>query len=148
MENNSILKVKRFRSEAVLPERKTAGSAGYDLCACIATEFTIEPGELAMFPTGLGAEIPEGCAGFIFTRSGLGVKHGVAVSNGVGVIDSDYRGEIHVGLRNSGRVPYTIRPGERIAQLIIMPVCLPTVEEIDELSETKRGTGGFGSTGK
>lgn len=147
MENN-VLKIKRFRPDAVLPERKTAGSAGYDLCACIAADFTVQPGETAVFPTGLGAEIPEGCAGMIFTRSGLGVKHGVAVANGVGVIDSDYRGEIHVGLRNSSGVPYTIRPGERIAQLIIMPVCLPIVEETNELSQTVRGAGGFGSTGQ
>lgn len=142
------LKIKRLKEEAVLPERKTPGSAGYDLCACIAAEFTIEPGEIAIFPTGLAAEIPEGCAGMIFTRSGLGVKHGVAVANGVGVIDSDYRGEIHVGLRNSSKVPYTVSPGERIAQLIVMPVCLPMVEEVEALSETQRGTGGFGSTGQ
>ncbi len=143
-----VLKFKKLREEAVLPERKTPGSAGYDLCACIASDFVIEPGELAIFPTGLAAEIPEGCAGMIFTRSGLGVKHGVAVANGVGVIDSDYRGEIHVGLRNSSRVPYTVNPGERIAQLIIMPVCLPEVEETEELSQTQRGMGGFGSTGR
>lgn len=148
MENQTVLKLKRLREDAVLPERKTAGSAGYDLCACIAKAFTIEPGELVMLPTGLAAEIPLGCAGMIFTRSGLGVKHGIAVSNGVGVIDSDYRGEIHVGLRNSSRVPYTIQPGERIAQLIVMPVCLPRVEEVEELTETIRGTGGFGSTGQ
>ena len=142
-----ILKIKKLREEAVLPERKTPGSAGYDLCACIAGDFTIEPGELVILPTGLAAEIPEGCAGMIFTRSGLGVKHGIAVSNGVGVIDSDYRGEIHVGLRNNSQIAYTISPGERIAQLIVMPVCLPEVVEIEELSETERGTGGFGSTG-
>ncbi len=147
-EQRPVMRIKRLREEAVLPERKTPGSAGYDLCACIAAEFTIEPGELAIFPTGLAAEIPEGCAGMIFTRSGLGVKHGVAVSNGVGVIDSDYRGEIHVGLRNSSKIPYTVRPGERIAQLIVMPVCLPEVEEAEELSQTQRGTGGFGSTGQ
>lgn len=143
-----ILNIKRLKDTAVLPERKTEGSAGYDLCACIAGEFTIEPGELVMLPTGLAAEIPQGCAGMIFTRSGLGVKHGVAVSNGVGVIDSDYRGEIHVGLRNSSKVPYTIKPGERIAQLIVMPVCLPEIREVQELSQTQRGTGGFGSTGQ
>lgn len=142
------MKIKKLREDAVLPERKTPGSAGYDLCACIAGEFTIEPGELAIFPTGLAAEIPQGCAGMIFTRSGLGVKHGVAVANGVGVIDSDYRGEIHVGLRNSSQTPYTVRPGERIAQLIVMPVCLPEVEEAEELSQTQRGEAGFGSTGK
>ncbi len=143
-----VLKIKRLREEAVLPERKTPGSAGYDLCACIGGEFTLEPGELAILPTGLAAEIPEGCAGMIFTRSGLGVKHGVAVANGVGVIDSDYRGEIHVGLRNSSRTPYGIQPGERIAQLIVMPVCLPRVEETETLSETQRGESGFGSTGQ
>lgn len=143
-----VLKFKKLRDGAVLPERKTPGSAGYDLYACIGGTFTIEPGELAIFPTGLAAEIPEGCAGMIFTRSGLGVKHGVAVANGVGVIDSDYRGEIHVGLRNSSRSPYTVRPGERIAQLIIMPVCLPPVEEVWELSHTQRGESGFGSTGQ
>lgn len=147
MAGKQILKIKKLREEAVLPERKTPGSAGYDLCACIAGDFTIEPGELVILPTGLAAEIPEGCAGMIFTRSGLGVKHGIAVGNGVGVIDSDYRGEIHVGLRNNSRTAYTISPGDRIAQLIVMPVCLPEVVEIEELSETERGAGGFGSTG-
>ena len=147
MAEKQILKIKKLREEAMLPERKTPGSAGYDLCACIAGDFTIEPGELVILPTGLAAEIPEGCAGMIFTRSGLGVKHGIAVSNGVGVIDSDYRGEIHVGLRNNSQVAYTVSPGERIAQLIVMPVCLPEVVETEELSETERGAGGFGSTG-
>ena len=147
MKEDQKLKIKKLREEAVLPERKTPGSAGYDLCACIAGDFTIEPGELVILPTGLAAEIPEGCAGMIFTRSGLGVKHGIAVSNGVGVIDSDYRGEIHVGLRNNSQIAYTVSPGERIAQLIVMPVCLPEVVEIEELSETERGAGGFGSTG-
>lgn len=142
------MKIKKLKENAVLPERKTAGSVGYDLCACIGAPFTLAPGELAMLPTGLAAEIPQGCGGMIFTRSGLGVKYGVAVSNGVGVIDSDYRGEIHVGLRNSGKAPYTIAPGERIAQLIVMPVCLPDILLVEELSETDRGAGGFGSTGK
>lgn len=142
------MRVKKLREDAVLPERKTPGSAGYDLCACIAGDFTIEPGELAIFPTGLAVEVPLGSTAMIFTRSGLGVKHGVAVANGVGVIDSDYRGEIHVGLRNSSKIPYTVRPGERIAQLIVMPVCLPEVREVSELSQTQRGTGGFGSTGQ
>ncbi len=147
MDETMVLKFKRLREEALLPERKTDGSAGYDLRACIAAPLTLEPGDLVLLPTGLGAEIPQGTAGFIFTRSGLGVKHGVAVSNGVGVIDSDYRGEIHVGLRNGGKAPYTIQPGERVAQLILMPVCTPPVEEVDQLSETLRGQGGFGSTG-
>lgn len=145
--SEQFLKVKRLKEAAVLPERKTQGSAGYDLHACIAAPFTIEPGELVMLPTGLAMEIPKGHAGMIFTRSGLGVKHGIAVSNGVGVIDSDYRGEIHVGLRNSGKAAYTVEPGERIAQLIVMPVCTPQFLETEVLSETERGEGGFGSTG-
>ncbi len=142
------LKLMKLKAEAVIPERKTAGSAGYDLCACIAADFTINPGEMAIFPTGLAAEIPPGCAGMIFTRSGLGIKHGIRVTNGVGVIDSDYRGEIHVGLHNSSHEPYTVTPNERIAQLILMPVLTPEVEEVFKLSETERGEAGFGSTGK
>ena len=108
----------------------------------------LEPGDSALFPTGLAAEIPQGHVGLIFTRSGLGVKHGVAVSNGVGVSDSDYRGELHVGLRNHSREAYAIQPGERVAQLVILPVCLPELAEVEELSETARGQGGFGSTGR
>lgn len=142
------LKIKKLREQAVLPERKTDGSAGYDLCACIASDFTINPGDLVIIPTGLAVEIPCGYAGMIYTRSGLGVKHGIHVSNGVGVIDSDYRGEMHVGLHNASRESYTIYPGERIAQLIITPVLLPEIELVSALSETRRGEGGFGSTGK
>ena len=142
------LKMKKLRENAVLPERKTSGSAGYDLCACLASEFTIEPGDLVMISTGLAVELDEGYSAMIFTRSGLGIKHGIHVSNGVGVIDSDYRGEIHVGLTNSSKIPYKIMPGERIAQMIIMRVFTPEIEEMEELSETDRGNGGFGSTGK
>lgn len=148
MENSMILRMKKVRKQAPLPQRQTEGSAGYDLCACVEEPVTLLPGEAFIFPTGLAAEIPHGCAGMIFTRSGLGVKHGVAVRNGVGVIDSDYRGEIHVGLQNFSQEPYTIQPGERIAQLILMPVYLPPVVEVEELSQTQRGSGGFGSTGK
>lgn len=143
-----MLKIMKLKDTAVIPERKTPGSAGYDLCACIAVPFVLQPQDFVVIPTGLAVEIPEGYAGMIFTRSGLGVKHGIHVANGVGVIDSDYRGEIHVGLRNLGKVPYTISPDERIAQLILMPVFLPEIEEIFSLTETQRGTGGFGSTGK
>lgn len=148
MENQMKLRMKKLKEEAILPERKTEGSAGYDLCACIAADFTVHPGELVIIPTGLAVEVPVGYSGMIFTRSGLGVKHGIHVSNGVGVIDSDYRGEMHVGLHNASQVPYTINPGERIAQLIIMPIVTPEVEEIFELTETERGDAGFGSTGK
>lgn len=147
-ENHGTMKMKKFRENAVLPERKTDGSAGFDLCACIDEPHTLKVGDIFLFPTGLGAEIPVGCAGMVFTRSGLGVKHGVAVANGVGVIDSDYRGEIFVGLRNFGHEDYTVMPGERIAQLVVMPIVLPDIEVVGELSQTERGTGGFGSTGK
>ena len=101
-----------------------------------------------MVPTGLGAEIPAGLAGMVFSRSGLGTKHGMVVAQGVGVIDSDYRGEIKVPLRNMGEKPYAVQPGERIAQLVLLPVQLLPVEEVQELTHTQRGQGGFGSTGK
>lgn len=150
MQNNSemVLKLMRVRENAVLPQQATAGSAGYDLCACIDAPQTIEPGARTVFPTGLAAEIPQGTAGFIFTRSGLGIKKGIHVTNGVGVIDSDYRGEICVGLHNLSAEPYTVQPGERIAQMIIMPYFAPAVVEVTSLSETDRGAGGFGSTGR
>ena len=124
------------------------GAAGYDLCACVEAPVTLQPGDSYLFPTGIAAEIPQGCAGLIFTRSGLGFKKGVAVRNGVGVIDSDYRGELTVGLANFSREAYTVSPGERVAQLVIVPICLPQLEEAEELSSTARGEGGFGSTGQ
>lgn len=147
-ENNMVLRLMRVRENAILPKQATAGSAGYDLCACIDAPHTIQPGERVVFPSGLAAEIPAGTAGFIFTRSGLGVKKGIHVTNGVGVVDSDYRGEIHVGLHNLSAEPYTVQPGERVAQMIIMPYFAPVIEEVTTLSETDRGEGGFGSTGK
>ena len=136
------LRIKRVRPEAVLPFRGTPGSAGMDLCACLEEPVTIAPGGLAAALPG-----PE-LAIFLFARSGLGVKHGICLSNGVGVVDSDYRGEICVGLCNVGKDPYTVQPGERIAQMVVMPVALLPVVETAELDETARGAGGFGSTGK
>ena len=100
MEQNMVLKLMRVREGAIIPKQATAGSAGYDLCACMDAPQTIEPGERCVFPSGLAAEIPAGTAGFVFTRSGLGIKKGIHVTNGVGVIDSDYRGEIQIGLHN------------------------------------------------
>lgn len=147
MEQNMVLKLMRVREGAIIPKQATAGSAGYDLCACMDAPQTIEPGERCVFPSGLAAEIPAGTAGFVFTRSGLGIKKGIHVTNGVGVIDSDYRGEIHVGLHNLSAEPYTVQPGERIAQMIIMPYFAPVIEEVTSLTETDRGAGGFGSTG-
>ena len=143
-----VLKIKLLREGAALPCRETAGSAGFDLRACLEIPLLVEPGEWAMVPTGLGAEIPQGMAGMVFSRSGLGTKSGMVVAQGVGVIDSDYRGEIKVPLRNMGKKAYEIQPGERVSQLVLLPVCLPPVEEAQALSATQRGEGGFGSTGK
>ena len=148
MEKNNVLRMKKLREGAVLPQRQTEGAAGYDLCACLEEPVTLQPGEGYPFPTGLAAEIPQGYAGMVFCRSGLGVKHGISLPNCVGVIDSDYRGELVVPLRNFGDGTYTIQPGERIAQLVIMPVLLPEIVEVEELSQTQRGQGGFGSTGR
>lgn len=149
MENNkNKLKVKKLKENAVIPKRQTIGSAGYDLCACIAREFKIEPGEMVIIPTGIAIEVPKGYAGMVFARSGISLKYGIHLSNGVGVIDSDYRGEVNVGLKNSSHSAYVVKPNERIAQLIIMPVLLPEIEETNEMTETERSGGGLGSTGR
>ena len=144
-----MLNVKRLRPAALLPQRATAGSAGYDLFACLEEALVIPAGETRMVPTGIAIDVgsPE-LAAFIFARSGIAVKHGVAPANCVGVVDSDYRGEVMVGLHNHSSKDYTIQPEERVAQLVLMPVALPQVQECEELSDTGRGAGGFGSTGK
>lgn len=143
------LKIKKLRENAKIPVRATPGSAGMDLCACIDSPLTLSGGEKALIPTGIAIALPSPELGaFVFARSGLAIKHGIGLLNGVGVIDSDYRGEVCVGVINQLSEPYTIEPGERIAQLVIMPVSLiPPVEAV-ELDETERGAGGFGSTGK
>ena len=143
------LKIKKLRENARIPKPATAGSAGMDLYACIDESLTLAPGQLAMIPTGLAIELPDsGCAAFLYARSGLGVKHGVCLSNGVGVIDSDYRGEVCVGLCNVSDKPYVIEPMERIAQMVIAPVIVPEITEAESLGDTERGEGGFGSTGR
>ena len=143
------VKIKKLREGARLPARATSGSAGADLYACIGSSVTINPGELKIIPTGIAIMLPDAsCAAFLYARSGLGVKHGICLSNGVGVIDSDYRGEVCVGLCNVSGKPYTIEPGERIAQMVVAPVCIPEYILSDELDSTERGEGGFGSTGK
>lgn len=143
------VKVKRLNDSAVLPKRATEGSAGADLYACINEPLTIAPGELVKIPTGIAIELESNdLAAFLFARSGLGVKHGITLSNSVGVVDSDYRGEICVGLCNVSSEPYTIQPNERVAQMVIMPVACADFVEAEELSDTVRGEGGFGSTGK
>lgn len=142
------LKIRKVSENAVMPKRATGGSAGLDLCACIDAPLTLKGGETALVPTGLAIELPSADYGaFVFARSGLAIKHGIALLNSVGVIDSDYRGEIKVGLINQINEAYTIEPGERIAQMVIMPVSMMPVEEVDALGETDRGAGGFGSTG-
>ena len=148
MEQNMVLKLMRVREGAIIPKQATAGSAGYDLCACIDAPQTIEPGERCVFPSGLAAEIPAGTAGFVFTRSGLGIKKGIHVTNGVGVIDSDYRGECFVALHNDSSEERTVRHGDRVAQLVLLPFLPMEFEEVDELPATVRGEGGFGSTGR
>ena len=142
------IRVKKLREGALLPTYGTAQAAGADLYACLEAPLTIAPGETAWVPTGLALEVPEGCAGLVYARSGLATKRGLAPANKDGVIDSDYRGEITVVLYNHGSEAQTISSGERIAQLIVTPVLTPAYTETDRLTETLRGTGGFGSTGK
>lgn len=142
------LKIKKVNENAVIPHRATEGSAGLDLCACIDEPITLAGGETALIPTGLAIALPSAQYGaFVFARSGLSIKHGIGLLNSVGVIDSDYRGEIKVGVINQIKETYTIQPGERIAQLVVMPVSTMPVEEAESLDETERGEGGFGSTG-
>lgn len=140
--------VKKLREGAILPTFGSAQAAGADLYACLEQDVTIAPGETAFVPTGLAMELPRGYAGLIYARSGLACKRGLAPANKVGVVDSDYRGEFIVALHNHGTQPQTISSGERIAQLVVTPVLIPEYIEVETLSETDRGAGGFGSTGK
>jgi len=131
------------------PFYASTGAAAMDLHACIDAPVVIPAGGRAVIPTGLAIALPSAdYVALVFARSGLGIKHGVAPANCVGVIDSDYRGEVMVGLQNSGDADYTIQPADRIAQLLITPVIQATVTMVDELDDTARGAGGFGSTGK
>ena len=141
------VRVKKLHPNAKLPTYGSAFAAGADLYACLDEKIVIHPGESVFVPTGLAMEIPKGYAGLIYARSGLASKKGLAPANKVGVIDSDYRGEIVVVLHNHGHQPRTVEPGERIAQLVITPVLTPVYEEAKELSSSNRGAGGFGSTG-
>ena len=135
--------------EIPLPQFATPGSAAMDLRACLDGPVTLQAGARAVIPTGLAMALPSAdYVALVFARSGLGIKKGVCLSNGVGVIDSDYRGEIAVGLVNLSGEDYTVQPGDRIAQLMVVPVVQPTVTLADELDETGRGSGGLGSTGR
>ena len=139
---------KILREGAILPTYGSAGAAGADLYACLEAPISIAPGETAFIPTGIAMAVPQGCAGLIYARSGLACKRGLAPANKVGVIDSDYRGEIMVALYNHGAQPQTIETGERIAQMVITPVLTPAYEAVQTLTDTERAAGGFGSTGK
>ena len=140
--------VRILRPGAKLPVYGTAEAAGADLCACIDGDLVIEPGKTAFVPTGFAMEVPKGCAGLIYARSGMACKRGLAPANKVGVVDSDYRGEIMVALYNHGTEPQRISHGDRIAQMIITPVITPEYVLAENLDDTARGQGGFGSTGK
>ncbi len=144
----STVRVKKLDPKAILPTYGSAEAAGADLYACLENPVTIGAGETVFIPTGLALEVPKGYAGLVYARSSMGAKRGLAPANKVGVIDSDYRGEIRVVLHNHGKIDQTIEPGDRIAQFIITPVLTPVYEETDCLSDTDRGLGGFGSTGK
>lgn len=144
----NTIRVKKLSPNAILPTYGSNEAAGADLYACLEETVSIAPGEVFWVPTGIALEVPKGCAGLIYARSSMGVKRGLAPANKVGVIDSDYRGEIRVVLLNHSSQVQTVSPGERVAQLIITPVLTPAYEEAEELTDTVRGEGGFGSTGK
>ena len=147
-EINVKIKFLENNKEHKLPFYATKGSAGMDLTACIEEDIVLKPLERKLVPTGIAIKLPsEDYGAFLFARSGLAIKRGISLANGVGIIDSDYRGEIKVGLINLGRDDFEIQPGERIAQLLIMPVHTPELEVVCEIDETERGAGGFGSTG-
>ncbi len=145
-----LIRVKRVRSnpdEVALPRYMTSSSSGMDLCAALSEEVILKPGERRLIPTGIAISIPEGYEGQVRPRSGLALRHGITLVNTPGTIDADYRGEIGILLINLGDRPFTIKHGERIAQLVIAPVCRADVEWSEELDDTLRSKGGFGHTG-
>ena len=147
MEHTAV-RIKLLREGAQAPAYGSGLAAGADLRACLESDVVIAPGETAFIPTGIAIELPEGYAGLVCARSGLASKEGLAPANKVGVIDADYRGEITTALHNHGSVPRTVTNGQRIAQLLVVPVLTPAFEVCSELDDTERGSGGFGSTGK
>ena len=134
--------------EIPLPYYATSGAAALDLHACLDEPVTIAPGDRTLIPTGLAVAIPTGYVGIIAVRSSMSIKNGVSLSNGIGVIDSDYRGPLGVGLYNMEKTPYTVQPGDRIAQLMVVPVVREKIEVVDQLPPTERDQGGLGSTGR
>lgn len=145
---NISVEIKKLSPEAQLPTRGSEQAAGYDLRACLPGDVTIAPGATVLVGTGLAFALPQGYFGGIFARSGLSVKQGLRPANCVGVIDSDYRGECKVALHNDSAEPRTIAPGDRIAQLVVLPYLPVSFTEVSELDSTSRGEGGFGSTGR
>ncbi len=141
------VKIVKLQQNAHIPTYGSADAAGADLYACIDEAVTILPSQTVLIPTGLSMEIEQGFAGFIYARSGLATKRGLAPANKVGVIDSDYRGQVMVSLHNHTDRPQTVEPGERVAQMVFAPVYQAQFCEVDALQDTERGTGGFGSTG-
>jgi deoxyuridine 5''-triphosphate nucleotidohydrolase (dut) len=137
----------KLLENAFLPMRMTDGAAGYDLFAHLSAPFELFPRCRAKIPAGVCFEIPQGVVGLVFARSGFAIKHGISMANGVGVIDSDFRGEVNVLVRNDGDLPFTFTNGMRFAQIVFTPVYTPKIVLADELSDTDRGKGGFGSTG-
>jgi dUTP pyrophosphatase len=141
------VKIVKLHESAHIPTYGSADAAGADLYACIDAPVSILPGQTVLIPTGLSMEIEQGFAGFIYARSGLATKRGLAPANKVGVIDCDYRGQVMVSLHNHTERPQCVEPGERIAQIVFAPVYQAAFCEVEALGETERGTGGFGSTG-
>ena len=146
-EGNVTVKIVKLHPNAKTPTYGSTDAAGADLYACTDDVVTILPGQTVLIPTGLSMEIEQGFAGFIYARSGLATKRGLAPANKVGVIDCDYRGQVMVSLHNHTNQPQSVEPGERVAQMVFAPVYRATFCESDSLSDTERGTGGFGSTG-
>lgn len=142
------IRIKKINKNAIIPTRGSKEAAGYDLYACTKSSTIIMPHNTVKIETGISMELPDGYFGAIFARSGLATKQGLRPANAVGVVDSDYRGNIIVALHNDTDEPQTINPMERIAQLVVMPYLPVEFDEVDELNETERGVGGFGSTGK
>ena len=141
------LLIRRLDPSATLPARLSKDAAGYDLCACLREPVTLAPQEIRRIPTGIAIELPKQTAGMVYPRSGLASKFGITLINCVGVIDCDYRGELQVPVVNLSGKAFTISHGDRIAQLVVTPILTPETQEVDALSQTERGEGGFGSTG-
>ncbi len=146
--NKPCIQIKKLREDAILPRYMTELAAGMDICALVDEEMLLKPGERCLVPTGLAFSIPAGFEIQVRPRSGLAIKHGIALVNSPGTIDADYRGEVRIIMINHGDDEFVIQSGDRIAQLVVAPVCQAVLEEVDELDDTARGAGGFGHTGK